>query len=867
MSEDLVHVTIDGEEIDVPKGTLVIRAAEELGIHIPRFCDHPLLEPVAACRQCLVEVAAPDRSGEVRPMPKPQPACAQTVIPGMVVKTQRTSEVADRAQRGVMELLLINHPLDCPICDKGGECPLQNQAMTEGRAKTRFTDKKRTFPKPVALSSQVLLDRERCILCQRCVRFGKEIAGDAFIDLQGRGGGSYPGEEGHTFLGENIGTYDPCILGVVDEDLNPDGHSMVFDESFTSSTGGDGYVSVGNPALRQADDFDLSGRVFSSYFSGNVVQICPVGALTASSYRFRGRPFDLASTRGVTDHDASGATLRSDVRRGEIVRIMAQRDMDVNEEWISDKDRFAFQWQSSDKRVLHPHVNHEGTMTKTSFSDAFGRVGDMINDAKKGKGIGIITGGHLTFEDAYAWSKFARVVAGTNNIDMRVRAASDEEASFLGAYVAGTGMPVTYDDVEKAGRVLLVGFEPEDECATLFLRLRKGVRKGTVKVTTIAPFESRSSMKTNAQVISAAPGTEPEILDSIGSNGDFATLAEELSAEGAVIIVGERAARTKGLLTAVNNLAARTGARLAWVPRRAGERGAIEAGALPNLLPFGRSVEDAAARVDVAAVWGSDIPADKGKSAYDILAAAAAGELDMLMLAGVDIRDFDDPAGVAKILAKTPHVVSFECMQTTAQKFADVIIPVASTFEKPGTYINWEGRLRPFGQVLASHTMTDREALNRLAKEMDIDLGLETLKDVHSEANELMNWDGKRVEFEGATPEALTAVEGGAAVLATHKPLIDDGILMSGADKLALTARCSVIRMAPSTAEAANVRNGEQATISVNDKSITLPVVVCDMPESVVWMPELSRDCHVHEVLGVGHGAVVHVAPATEVTK
>ncbi|MDO5746224.1 MAG: NADH-quinone oxidoreductase subunit G [Actinomycetaceae bacterium] len=868
MSEDLVHITIDGEPIDVPKGTLVIRAAEQLGIHIPRFCDHPLLEPVAACRQCLVEVAAPDRSGEVRPMPKPQPACSQTVIPGMEVKTQRTSEVADKAQRGVMEFLLINHPLDCPICDKGGECPLQNQAMTEGRAKSRFRDKKRTFPKPVALSSQILLDRERCILCQRCVRFSKEIAGDAFIDLQGRGGGSYPGEPGHAFLGENIGTYDPCLLGVVDPDANPDGHSMVFDPSFTSSIGGEGYVSKGNPKLRIADDFDVSGRVFSSYFAGNTIQICPVGALTSASYRFRGRPFDLVSTRGVTEHDASGAALRSDVRRGEIVRRMAQRDMDVNEEWLSDKDRFAYEYQGNDNRVFNPQVREGDELVNTSFSDAFSQVAKAITKAKEKGGIGIITGGHLTFEDSYAWSKFARVVARTNNIDMRVRASCDEEEAFLGTYIAGTGMPVTYTDVEKAGRVLLVALEPEDECPTLFLRLRKGVRAGSVKVTTIAPYTSRSSLKMSADVIVAAPGTEPEIVDSIRSgNEHFGNLADELAQEGTVILVGERAARVKGLYSALNNLVATSGASIAWVPRRCGERGGLEAGVMPSMLPFGRPVDNADARVDVGAVWGHDVPSTPGVNAKEMIEVARRGELSMLMLAGVDIRDFDNYRDVIEALEAVDTVVSFECSQSVVHHYADVVIPVASYSEKPGTYINWEGRLRPFGQALASHTMPDREALHRLAAELDIDLGLPTLASVHSEANELMNWNGQRSTFTACAPSPLAAPRVGSAVLATHKPLIDEGVLMAGAKKLAGTARQSVIRLGLSTAQAIGVTSGDSVTVSNGKNSLTLPLVISDLPDRVVWLPELSRDCHVHETLGVGHGSVVSLAPATEVTK
>ena len=288
MSENLVKVTIDDVELDVPAGTLVIRAAEKAGIRIPRFCDHPLLEPVAACRQCLVEVGMPDRNtGELRFMPKPQPSCAQTVTPGMVVKTQRTSEVARRAQEGVMEFLLINHPLDCPICDKGGECPLQNQAMSEGRESSRFIDAKRTYRKPLKLTSQILLDRERCILCQRCVRFGKEIAGDVFLDLQGRGGGTAPTEH-HHFMGEQVGSFDTAVLDY----FNPQEKDNV-QAGISGPYGQEGIIGSLNEGDLAPNDRDVSGRAFASYFSGNIIQICPVGALTSNDYGFRARPFDL----------------------------------------------------------------------------------------------------------------------------------------------------------------------------------------------------------------------------------------------------------------------------------------------------------------------------------------------------------------------------------------------------------------------------------------------------------------------------------------------------------------------------------------------------------------------------------------------
>ncbi|TGJ94628.1 NADH-quinone oxidoreductase subunit G, partial [Actinotalea fermentans ATCC 43279 = JCM 9966 = DSM 3133] len=350
---DDVSFTIDGIEMAVPKGTLVIRAAEQVGIQIPRFCDHPLLAPAGACRQCLVEVATPDREGNVRPMPKPQASCTLEATPGMVVKTQHTSAVADKAQHGVMELLLINHPLDCPVCDKGGECPLQNQAMSNGRATSRFVDVKRTFPKPIAISTEILLDRERCVLCQRCTRFSAEIAGDAFIDLQKRG------------AQQQIGRYDARVLGFADGETGQAAPAGALPYGAQS-----GFEAPVGAALE-----DESGRPFASYFSGNTVQICPVGALTGAAYRFRSRPFDLVSTPGVGEHDACGSAIRIDHRRGVVLRRLSGEDPLVNEEWITDKDRFAFHWQDAPDRLTHPlvrdrEVDAEGRVTRGELRPA-----------------------------------------------------------------------------------------------------------------------------------------------------------------------------------------------------------------------------------------------------------------------------------------------------------------------------------------------------------------------------------------------------------------------------------------------------------------------------------------------------------------
>src|SRR5450755_4678520 len=299
-ARDTVTVTIDGFEIAVPKGTLVIRAAELLGIQIPRFCDHPLLDPIGACRQCLVEV-----EGQRKPMA----SCTIVCTEGMVVRTQLTSAVAEKAQRGVMELLLVNHPLDCPMCDKGGECPLQNQAMSAGQGETRFTEPKRTFDKPVAISSEVLLDRERCISCTRCTRFSEEIAGDPFIEFVERG---------------------PSQM-----------------------------ISTAH------------GDPFNSYYSGNTVQICPVGALTGAAYRFRARPFDLVSTSNVCEHCAAGCRQRADHRRGRIMRRLAADDPQVNEEWNCDKGRWGFAYATETDRLTTPLVRDaSGVLVPSSWPEA-----------------------------------------------------------------------------------------------------------------------------------------------------------------------------------------------------------------------------------------------------------------------------------------------------------------------------------------------------------------------------------------------------------------------------------------------------------------------------------------------------------------
>lgn len=854
MSENLVKVTIDDVELDVPAGTLVIRAAEQAGIRIPRFCDHPLLEPVAACRQCLVEVGMPDRNtGELRFMPKPQPSCAQTVTPGMVVKTQHTSEVARRAQEGVMEFLLINHPLDCPICDKGGECPLQNQAMSEGRESSRFIDAKRTYRKPLKLTSQILLDRERCILCQRCVRFGKEIAGDPFLDLQGRGGGTAPTEH-HHFMGEQVGSFDTAVLDY----FNPQAKDNV-KAGISGPYGQEGIIGSFNEGDLAPNDRDVSGRAFASYFSGNIIQICPVGALTSNDYRFRARPFDLVSTASVTEHDASGSAIRVDIRRGEVLRRLAGNDPEVNEEWITDKDRFAFKW-SGVQRLNTPFVRENGQLVPTSWSDALDRVHRALTGLS-GDQVGFLPGGRLSFEDAWAWSKFARSVVGSDSIDMRSRSHSEEERSFLAAHVAGSGLGVTYSQLENAGQVLLVGLEPEDECGAIFLRMRKATRKGKLRVASLAPMTSRGLAKLSGELLRCAPGTEVEVAAEIREGGEFADLASRL--DGGVILVGERASRTPGLLSEVVRLAERTHCRIQWVPRRAGERGGVEAGLLPGLLPFGRALASQEARESLA--WG-EIPAQRGLDATQMLEAAADGRVKALVVGGVDLRDFDDPAAARKALDQVDFLVSLEVRRSEVTDRADVILPVAPPLEKNGTFINWEGRLRPFGQAIASRSQTDRLVFDALASEFGVDLGLHDLVGLYDQVNPLMQWNGQREEFVPATASELVEVGQGEALLATHKPMLDAGRLQDGATMLAGSARRPVVFASRATVAGLGIDEGEELTLSTQRGSITLPLQFADLPDGVVWVPECSQGSIVHESLG-NFGSSVTLSAKGEVAR
>ena len=758
---ETVTALIDGAEVTVPKGTLIIRAAEQLGIAIPRFCDHPLLAPEGACRQCLVDVSINGRA-----FPKPQASCTMPVENGMVVNTQLTSPVAAKAQEGIMEFLLINHPLDCPICDKGGECPLQNQAMSAGRPESRFEGEKRTFEKPINISSQVLLDRERCVLCARCTRFSEQIAGDPFITLNERG------------------------------------------------------------ALQQVGIYE--NQPFESYYSGNTVQICPVGALTGASYRFRARPFDLVSVNSACEHCASGCDLRTDMRRGKTLRRLGGDDPAVNQEWNCDKGRWAFKYLTSRERVKTPLVRGaDGELHEASWPEAIAAAAAGL----QGKRVGVLAGGRLTLEDAYGYSKFARVALGTNDIDFRARPHGDEERDFLAAVV--TNLKTTYIDIDKADHVVLASFEPEEESPIVFLRIYRQVTKRGLVVSSDAPLASRGSKKLAAQLVKG--------------------LAEisGLTAQS-VILIGERAAETAGALTAAYELSQSTGAKLAWIPRRAGERGALAAGAIGNLLPGHRPVSDAAARVDLQSAWGvKTLPENPGRSTSEILAALNDESLDAVLIGGVDPMDIS--ADALNQLLNT-FVVSLEISNTAVTAIADVVLPVAAVVEKSGSYLDWRGIARAFEKGIDDVDLrSDVRILSILADEMGTPINLPTVTATTREIESLGTWDGAQSTF---SKRAIAAASSAGFTLVSWRFLLDLGSLQQGEANLAGTAKQARAHISSATAASLGVTETDLVVISSERGSIELPVSIRAIADNLIWVPRNSAGSQVIPALGFTSGSV-----------
>jgi NADH-quinone oxidoreductase subunit G len=792
VSSPLVSLTIDGAEVTVPKGTLVIRAAEQLGIEIPRFCDHPYLAPAGACRQCYVQIEG---------QPKLVTSCTATAAPGMVVSTQNTNEAARKAQVANLEFLLLNHPLDCPICDRGGECPLQDQALEYGPGESRFREAKRVFAKPIPLSPLVNLDRERCVLCARCTRFCDEISGDRFLELYARGAGER--------------------------------------------------VSI------------AAGEDFRSPFSGNTVQICPVGALTATPYRFVARPFDLKSGDSVCGHCSAGCNVRVDIRRGEVVRVLARENAEVNDAWICDKGRFAFGSSDDPDRITTPLIRDRGLEPAS-----FGEVLLWVADRMRGKRVAFLTGGRLMDEDYYALSKLARAVVGTNDLDHRTA-----DGGLAEIFAASDPMAVTAKTVENAKVILVAGLDAEQEVPILHLRLRKAARHGA-RIVVLHPRRTR--LCDVAEHVLCRPGEERTLLsEGAAGRGPLADVGRALTeAEGTgVVIAGPRVASseaTDGGAFAAADLARKAGARFAYVSRRANDRGALVAGVHPSMLPGGRRFEAAEERVEVEGLWGPIMTSDTGRDTLGILRACAEREIDVLFLIGVDpLRDVPDASLARRALDNVGTVVVQSLELGAYEPFADAFLPAAATIEKEGHLTNWEGRsqrIRPV-RAAAGLSRADWEIFASLALAFGGDLGFETLDELRDEMGRLIA--PRTSGYAAASPDLpAPSTREDEVFLFTYPLLVDDGRLSRRADELAdALGDDPFVEVHPETAAAFGLAAGSSAVVRTDAGEASLPLRVTEgIAPGTAFVPFNQPGFAANTLLSGSFTTTATLAPAGDAT-
>ena len=680
-SEDAVTFTLDGRQVTGHKGEMIIAAAERAGTFIPRFCYHPRMKPVGMCRMCLVEVSGP-RGASL------QPACFVEVAEGGEVVT--TSDKVKKAQDGVLEFLLINHPLDCPVCDKGGECPLQDQTLAYGPGESRFVEEKRHFEKPIPISDLVLLDRERCIQCGRCTRFAAEIAGEAEIDFIGRGDSI----EVNTF-----------------------------------------------PELP-----------FTSYFSGNTIQICPVGALTATQYRFTARPWDLDQVESTCTTCAVGCRVAVQSSANRVTRLMGIDAEPVNHGWLCDKGRFAYEAVNSDDRLIEPMVRKNGELVPATWYEALRAVADGLQRAAgpktggspgSGAGVGIIGGARLTNEGAYTWAKLAKGILGTDSVDAQLGDGLPAEVVL--------GLPrATIDQAASADTVVLLSGDLRQELPILFLRLRSAVVDGDLSVVELSPQDSsltpfaRAALRYRAGEATALAATLVAAEGAPVPEGvDAAVLAEArelLAAENIVVVVGRPSlAEDAALVAEATQTLAAALPRARFLPalRRGNVNGALDMGLSPGLLP-GRTTLDAG-RDWFTAAWGS-VPAERGLDTAGMLAAAESGHLGALVLLGADPRtDFPDRGLARRALDNIDFIVSVATSPDASTAAADVVLPVAADHERPGTTTNIEGRISRVGQKLVApgQAWADWVIAAELAAHLGGDLGLDSVAAVWDEIERL----------------------------------------------------------------------------------------------------------------------------------
>lgn len=593
-----VTITLNGTELSVPKNELVVEAAKRLGVEIPIFCYHDRMKPVGMCRMCLVEAGSKGPDGTVRMMPKPQAACTLPCSEGLIVNTDTPKIHADR--KGVLEMLLVNHPLDCPICDRGGECPLQNNTLFYGPSTSRFVELKRHAPKAFPLSKHVVLDLERCIQCGRCVRFTEEISGD--------------GQLGFRFRGASM-----------------------------------------QPSTFEMTDFD-------SKFSGNVIEICPVGALTSAHYRFRARPWDLQTKPAICLECSNGCNVWMDHRLDKVVRINGRVNEAVNEEWTCDRGKFGHDYYNANSRLREVLVRTGDRLQQSDWPTAF----QAISAAFKGGEVAALAGSQNSNEDLYMLRELFTESLGSKNVDNRM--TSDLAAR----PTARIATPI--QALEHAPVIVVFGTSLADELPIVYLRVRKAWAKHNAKIvnvtsapTEVDQFAHRAVRFEAGQEAAAAKALagDAAAAKSLGLPNDLADLAK-----GAVVITAESIYNTPAGADTVAELA-KIGAFNLYATG-ANDQGAAELG-----IPAG------------------------GKDTKAILEGCVSGSIKALWLAGVDpLTAYPDRDLVTRALEAVPFLVYQGHSETEAAHYATVVLPQAAPAEVDGTYTNCEGRIQRMKAVL-----------------------------------------------------------------------------------------------------------------------------------------------------------------------
>ena len=658
--------------MEARKGEMVIAAAERGGVYIPRFCWHPRMRAVGMCRMCLVEVKGP-RGFAL------SPACYVPVADGQEVVT--TSPKVKKAQDGVLEFLLINHPLDCPVCDRGGECPLQDQTFAFGPGESRFIEEKRHWEKPIPISPLVLLDRERCIQCSRCTRFADEVAGDAMIDF------------------------------------------------------------VGRSDLTEVNIFP--GEPFTSNFSGNIVQICPVGALLAEPYRFRARPWDLDVVESTCTACAVGCRMAVQSSADRLIRNLGIDSDPVNHGWLCDKGRFGYEANNSESRLLEPMARSGEALAPTTWPAALEAAADGLRRVVESTGpqaVAVLGGSRLANEDAYAWARLAKGVLSTDNVDCQMGDGLPAEVVL--------GLPrATIDDACAARTVLLLAPDLKEELPILYLRLREAVVDKGVNLVEIVP--SATGLTEHATVtLMHRPGEAAAVAralarDQIPADGaggvaaaDLGRAADLLRQDQVVVVLGRPslAEPANATVDAAGVLArAMPGARFLSALRRGNVHGALDMGLAPGILPGRVSLDDGRARF--ASQWGL-VPDRRGLDTEGILRAAADGRIEALVLLGADpASDFPDRDLARQALAKVPFTIALDTFLTDSSRGADIVFPAAAWAERAGTTTNIEGRVTRLGQKVTppGTGRPDWMVAIELARRLGADMGLESVDAIAAE--------------------------------------------------------------------------------------------------------------------------------------